>query len=66
MSVSDYQHFLRPQWFQMIIANRPHYGEDVAALVGINDIRNGLFANNFIHPCFDLCKVFILKVRHIY
>ena len=53
-----------PQWFQLIIENRPQYEEGVEDLVNINDVHNGVFANDNIHRVFDPCEVAILKVRH--
>lgn len=53
------------QWLRLIIENRPKYGERLASLCSINDIRNGVFANNIIHQGFDARSAVILKVCHI-
>lgn len=53
------------QWFRLIIANRPKYGENVGTLNDINDIRNGVFANAFIHSPFDQRFAVVLKVCRI-
>ena len=59
--------FLRllSQWFRLIIANRPKYGESVGTLNDINDIRNGIFASPSIHSPFDQRFAVVLKVCHI-
>ncbi|KAF7971956.1 hypothetical protein HWV62_19423 [Athelia sp. TMB] len=49
------------EWFQSIIANRPSYGEDIAGLTDINDIRNGFFSNPNARALFDCRNVAILK-----
>ncbi|KAF8801171.1 hypothetical protein BYT27DRAFT_7235831 [Phlegmacium glaucopus] len=49
------------EWFQLIVENRPNYNEDVMTLRNINDIRNGIFANNLIHNGFDPRAIAILK-----
>ncbi|KAF8235116.1 hypothetical protein L208DRAFT_1543798 [Tricholoma matsutake] len=41
------------EWFRLIVENRTSYDEDVATLVDINDIRNGVLANTTIHRTFD-------------
>lgn len=65
--LSDPSIFLWPfQWFQLIIANRPRYDEDVTTLNDINDIRNGVFASATIHQVFDSRHIAILKVCHIF
>ena len=61
-AISDELPFLPLQWFQLIIANRPTNGENVAQLSDINDIRNGVFSNNSIHTAFDARDVVILRV----
>jgi hypothetical protein len=53
------------QWFRLIIANRPKYGENVGTLNDINDIRNGVFACGNIHSPFDQRFAVVLKVCHI-
>ena len=53
------------QWFRLIIANRPKYGENVGTLNDINDIRNGVFASAAIHSPFDQRFAVVLKVCHI-
>jgi hypothetical protein len=61
--ISYYQFFLwPPQWFQLIIANRPNYEEVVEDLTDVNDVRNGVFATENIHRVFDPREVAILKV----
>ena len=50
---------------QLIVADRPNYGEVVDTLVDINDFRNGVFANGPIHQAFDKRMVAILKVSRI-
>jgi hypothetical protein len=49
------------------VENRPSYSENVTALNDINDIRNGVFANSFVHTAFkvDPPSVAVLKVCHI-
>lgn len=64
-AISDHLLFRLLQWFQLIVENRPKYSENVTQLSDINDIRNGVFANNLIHGAFDLRDVVLLKVRHL-
>ena len=52
------------QWLQLIIANRPSCGGNVAGL-HINDIRNGIFVSGDIHTIFDQRRVAVLKVCHL-
>jgi hypothetical protein len=52
------------QWLRLIVENRSHYSENVGNLNDINDIRNGVFANELIHKGFDSRKAVILKVYH--
>jgi len=52
------------QWLWLILKNRLHYSENVENLNDINDICNGVFANELIHKGFDSCKVIILKVYY--
>ncbi|KAF7977086.1 hypothetical protein HWV62_4663 [Athelia sp. TMB] len=54
-------HARSSEWFQSIIANRPSYGEDIAGLTDINDIRNGFFSNPNARALFDCRNVAILK-----
>jgi hypothetical protein len=54
------------QWLRLIIENRPKYGERLASLRSINDIRNGVFANNSILQGFDARSAVILKVCHLF
>jgi len=49
------------EWFRLIVENRPKYGEHATRLHGINNIRNGVFANLHIHQGFDSRRVAILK-----
>ena len=53
------------QWFQLTVANRPKYSEDVTTLNDINDFRNRMFASTIMYNPFDLRCLVILKVRHI-
>ncbi|KAF8713536.1 hypothetical protein AX14_012944 [Amanita brunnescens Koide BX004] len=50
-----------PEWFRLIIANRPKYGESVGTLNDINDIRNGIFASPSIHSPFNQRFAVVLK-----
>ena len=52
------------QWLRLIVENRPHYNEKVENLNDINDIRNGIFANELIHKGLDSRIAVILKVCH--
>lgn len=52
------------QWLRLIVENRPHYSENMRNLNDINDIRNGVFANELIHKGFDSRKAVVLKVYH--
>ncbi|KZP28691.1 hypothetical protein FIBSPDRAFT_947518 [Athelia psychrophila] len=51
------------QWLQLIIANRPWPNDDnINISFGINDIENGIFADQNIHTeFFDQRKVVVLK-----
>ncbi|KAI0248995.1 hypothetical protein BJV78DRAFT_1130395 [Lactifluus subvellereus] len=61
--ISSYEHYRTyvSQWFQLIVASRLTYGEDVSDLNSVNDIRNGMSVVNFIHSSFDSQDYAILK-----
>jgi hypothetical protein len=53
------------QWIQHIVRGRSHYGEDIANLDHIDDVRNGVVTSIVIHRLFDQRTVAVLKVCHI-
>jgi hypothetical protein len=64
--ILDHLPSLPLQWFCLIVANRPKYGENVANLNDINDVRNGVFSSLQINAVFDQRRVAILKVCPTY
>ncbi|KAJ7492928.1 hypothetical protein B0H11DRAFT_2006665 [Mycena galericulata] len=49
------------EWFELIVKNRPRYGEDVSTLTKVDDPRNGILLDGGIHRMAELKRVVVLK-----